>query len=459
MPMLTTTSGFPEWLPEDQLVAQHLTDIIRAKFELHGFTPLETRAIEPLDQLLQKGETDKEIYVLRRLQADADEPDKDIGLHFDLTVPFARYVSENRGKLVFPLRRYQIQKAWRGERPGLGRFREFAQADIDIVSDRDLTVQSDAEIVVALVDILLSLPIPPVHLTVNNRKVLEGFYRAFDIEAAQPILRIVDKFAKIGKEGVRSQLVAEAGLSAEIAEKCLRVAEIRTDDPDHLLGQIQAIEASHALLEEGAAELAYLLRSLKDFPAGLVTADLSVARGLDYYTGSVFEARFADLPKYPSIAGGGRYDNLVSGGQAGRLPGVGVSIGISRILGVVLHEGLLRATRKTPSCVLVALISDELRQNSAAIAQALRRRGIPCEVYERSDRYSKQIRYADKLGIPFVWFPGEEASDHGEVKDIRSGVQVPAEANTWQPPEVDRLVRFIQDESAYEELLQNPAYR
>ena len=458
MSMLTSLSGFPEWLPEDKMVENLLIETIRSKFELFGFIPLETRAVEPMDKLLMKGETDKEIYVLRRLQAEADEADKELGLHFDLTVPIARYVVENRGKLVFPLRRYQIQKSWRGERPALGRFREFTQADFDIISDQEMTVQSDLEIIDLLREILQSLPIPKTRVVVNTRKILRGFYLGMGLDDPQPILRIVDKLDKIGAEGVRKQLIENVNLTPQQAESCLQLGQIKTNDPDELTQRVQATGISHEMLEEGLAELTFLIKELGGTAQDMVVADLSLARGLDYYTGTVFEAKFSELPRYPSIAGGGRYDNLASSGSSVRLPGSGVTIGISRILAVTLHEGLLQASRNTPSCVLVALVAEDRRAQSLEIARKLRRRGIACEIYEKPDRYGKQIRHADRRKIPFVWFPSADGTSDGEVKDIRSGAQAPASVDTWQAPEEDRAVRIVWNEAAYQELLRNPIY-
>src|SRR5919108_4253327 len=197
----TPISGFPEWLPEQRLAEQELLDRLRAAFELHGFVPVETRAVERLEHLLKQGETDKEIYVLRRLQAKASEDDSDLGLHYDLTVPFARYVLERRGQLVFPLRRYQIQKSWRGERPQEGRYREFYQADIDVVGQDSLALAHDAELPRVLHEVLAGLPIPPVRLLVNNRKVLEGAYRAIGVDDVQGALRTVDKLTRLGERG------------------------------------------------------------------------------------------------------------------------------------------------------------------------------------------------------------------------------------------------------------------
>src|SRR5437764_663691 len=319
MAKINPISGFPEWLPGDRLVELAVLDRIRRTFELYGFAPLETRAVEPLDQLLSKGETAKEVSVLRRLQA-VEADDDALGLHFDLTVPFARYVLENAGKLHFPFRRYQIQKVWRGERPQEGRYREFTQADIDVV-DRD------------------TLP--------------------FHYEAELPLV------------------------------------------------------------------------------IGDALADLRIPRGLDYYTGTVYETQLRGYERFGSICSGGRYDNLASSGTD-RFPGVGISIGVTRLLGLLLDAGALSASRSVPTAVLVALADEESRPASDRIAAALRARGIPTEVAPTPAKYGKQLRFAERRGIPYVWFP-----DSQEVKDIRSGLQEPADPQTWTPPDEDRYPSLV----------------
>jgi histidyl-tRNA synthetase len=429
MNMLTSISGYPEWLPEDRLVEQSFISLVQSKFELHGFAPIDTRAVEPIPTLLTKGESDKEIYSLRRLQAPHDEPDQEIGLHFDLTVPFARYVVENKNRLTFPFRRYQIQKAWRGERPGLGRYREFLQADIDIVADSSLTLCQDLEIIQTVSEVLSSLPIPQVRMLVNNRKILEGFYRSLGNTRVAESLRIVDKLRKIGERQAYQLLVDNVGLSPSVATKCLEFANILTQDTDVLHAALRHLGARDELIDEGVSELGYILNACGKQKTNSVFADLSIVRGLDYYTGTVCEAKFAQFPRYPAVAAGGRYDNLVSD-EYSKLPGVGMSLGVTRILGLVLHEGILGASRKTPTCVLVALVSEETRGRSLQIAGTLRSRAISCEAYPYPLRYGKQIKYAEQLGIPYVWFPSECTEDIDQVRDIRSGIQVPADADT-----------------------------
>lgn len=442
-------SGFPEWLPEERLVEQAFLDEIRSRFESYGFAPLETRAVEPLDQLLKKGETDKEIYVLRRLHADGDS-DSGLGLHFDLTVPFARYVQQFQGQLAFPFKRYQIQKVWRGERPQDGRFREFYQADIDVVDRDDLSLAFDAEMPRLLHEILSSLPLPPFTIGINDRKLLEGAYRDLGIEDLTATLRIVDKLAKIGPDGVRKILTEREGLSETVADTCLALGRIRTDDAS-FADQVRGLGLSGDLLEQGLSDLTFVMESLADLPAGSVRADLSIARGLDYYTGTVYEGVMVGHEDLGTVCSGGRYDDLCGAGSKLRLPGVGVSIGVSRILSRLLGEGLLDVTRRTPTAVLVTLPDAESRSLAAGVANGLRERGVPTELFHEPVRFGKQIKYAQKRGIPYVWFPPAAGTNDDpraghEVKDIRSGEQCAADPATWAPPAADLRPRLVRGE-------------
>ncbi|MGY3520128.1 histidine--tRNA ligase [Micromonospora sp. PTRAS2] len=432
----TPISGFPEWTPAQRMIEQFVLDRIRATFELYGFAPLETRSVEPLDQLLRKGETSKEVYVLRRLQADADGPagDDALGLHFDLTVPFARYVLENAGKLQFPFRRYQIQKVWRGERPQEGRYREFLQADIDIVDRDTLPAHYEAEMPLVIGDALRSLPIPPVTIQVNNRKICEGFYRGIGLTDPEAALRAVDKLDKIGPARVAELLAETAGASEAQAKACLALAEISAPDAS-FADAVRGLGVTHPLLDEGVAELVAVVETAAAHSPGLCVADLRIARGLDYYTGTVYETSLAGYERFGSICSGGRYDNLVSAGGAS-FPGVGISIGVSRLLGLLFGAGALTVSRSVPTCVLVAVTSEERRAASNAVADALRRRGVPTEVAPSAAKFGKQIRHAERRGIPYVWFPGADGAPD-EVKDIRSGEQVVAAAGEWTPPRAD----------------------
>jgi histidyl-tRNA synthetase len=437
MAKIAPLSGFPELLPAERIVEQQVLDTVRQIFELHGFASLETRAVEPLEQLLRKGEIDKEVYVLRRLHADADEvisPADQLGLHFDLTVPFARYVLQNAGHLDFPLRRYQIQKVWRGERPQEGRYREFTQADIDIVGRDTLAFHHEVEVALVMADVFAALPIPKAVIKVNNRKLAEGFFRGAGATDPDAALRALDKLDKVGPERVVALLVAEAGLDAAGAQLCLELAEISGAD-ESLADRVRALRVEHPLLDEGLHELVALVTAASARRPGAVVADLKIARGLDYYTGTVFETELAGYESLGSICSGGRYDALASDGRV-TFPGVGISLGVSRLLVPLLAGGKLGASRSVPTCVLVAVSDERERQASESVADVLRSRGISTEVAPSAAKFGKQIRHADRRGVPYVWFVSADGSDHS-VKDIRSGDQVAADPETWNPPPAD----------------------
>ncbi|QIG43513.1 histidine--tRNA ligase [Nocardioides anomalus] len=424
----TPLSGFPELLPEQRAVERRVIASLSRSFELHGFTNIETRAVEPLDRLAKGGEVDKEIYALRRLQADEGAGDAGIGLHFDLTVPFARYVLEHSGKLEFPFRRFQIQPAWRGERPQEGRYRQFTQADIDVVGRDELPFHHDVEVVRVMLEALDALPLPDLSFQVNNRKLIQGFYRGLGIPDVTAAIRQIDKLDKQPADAVKALLVSEAGATEAQADRCLELATIRVPDTS-FVERVRALGVEDELLETGLAELAAVVAGCQDAVNGHVRleANLRIARGLDYYTGTVLEVFMAGYERLKSVGGGGRYDALASDGRT-TYPGVGVSFGVSRALIPLFADGVLAPGPKVPSQVLVALVDEESRPASDAVATALRRRGIATEVAASAQRFGKQIRYAERRGIPYVWFP-----DSHEVKDIRSGDQVAADADSWTP--------------------------
>ena len=425
-------SGFPEFLPGERIVEQRFLDVIRETFELHGFASIETRSIEPIERLSAQGaDTDKEIYAVSRLAGDEDAR---WGLHFDMTVPFARYVLENSGKLAFPFRRYQIQKAWRGERPQEGRYREFTQADIDVVDVGQLAPHFEAEMPLVIADVFSKFPVGDFVIQVNNRKIPNGFYQGIGLTDVTGTLRLVDKLDKIGPEKVR-ELLVDSGATPEQADQCLALAAIRTDDLG-FVDRVRALGVTHPLLDEGLEALAAVIRTgLRNAP-GKIVADLRIARGLDYYTGTVYETQFIGHESWGSFCSGGRYDALASDGKH-TYPGVGISIGVTRILGLLIGRGLVTASRSTPAVVLVALKDEESREDAVAVATALRRRGIACEVAPAAAKFGKQIRYAERRGIPYVWFAGAAEDGGDEVKDIRSGEQVAASAQDWRPAAED----------------------
>jgi histidyl-tRNA synthetase len=441
MARLAPLSGFPEWSPSERVVEATVIATLREVFALHGFAEIETRAVEPVARLAGESDAAKEIYALSRLAAE-DRPDARLGLHFDLTVPFARYVEEFQSQLAFPFRRYQIQKVWRGERPQEGRYREFYQADIDVVARETLPTHIEAEVAIVMARALAALPIPRATMHVNNRRLVEGFYRSVGIEDVAVALRSVDKLDKIGAEGVRSELSAK-GVTETAADAVLELAKIHSRDTSFFnaiedlwettftTGDVEA----EKLFADGVAELAALVSAVNEAVPGTAIADLRIARGLDYYTGAVYETVLEGHEDLGSICSGGRYDSLVAGGG---FPGVGMSVGVTRLVSRMLGAGLASATRPVPSAVLVAVTDEDSRGASSAIADALRSRGIPCEVAPAAAKFGKQIQHAERRGIPFVWFP-----DSGEVKDIRSGAQVPADARNWEPPAEDRWPRTV----------------
>lgn len=439
MSRITSLSGFPEWLPEEQIIENYFVESFRKVFELHGYGEIETRAVEPIEHLLSKGETSKEVYLLRRLHEDPDRREADtLGLHFDLTVPFARYVVENAGKLQFPFKRHQIQKVWRGERPQDGRFREFLQADIDVVGEGELPFHYEAEMPIIIATAFAQLQgvgMPPIRISVNNRKVSQGFYRAIGLQDVEGTLRTIDRLDKVGAEKVRELLMLDNGATKNQADAALSLASISGSDAS-FADEVRRLGVSDSLLDEGLDELTQLVQLAHKRAPGIVYADLKIARGLDYYTGSVYETTLIGHDSLGSICSGGRYDSLATDGEK-TYPGVGISVGVTRLVSRLLGERLVQASRSTPTAVLVAVWDESTRSNSEDLAATLRSRGIATDVAPTAAKLGRQIRFADRRGIPFVWFPSRDADVPDEVKDIRSGEQSTADANEWAPPPED----------------------
>ena len=446
-------SGFPEWLPSERVVEQHVIDTLRRVFELNGFIGIETRAVEQGSSLLKKGETSKEIYLLSRLQEvghESDTPIEDrLGLHFDLTVPLSRYVVEHSGDLAFPFKRWQMQKVWRGERPQEGRFREFVQADIDVVGNGELPEHYEVELPLVMVSALEELRhygLPKATVHANNRKLSEGFYRGLGLDDIEGVLREIDKLDKIGADEVAKLLVEQCGADQEQAQACLALASLTAHDGSELAEKFESLSKQYGvdnnpeayeLARQGLATLSMIVDEAAKIRPGSVIADLKIARGLDYYTGSVYETFLEGAASLGSICSGGRYDNLASQGNK-RYPGVGLSIGLSRLVSYMLHSAGAHASRVSPAAVLVAVWDEEDRADSNAIANALRARGIAADVAPTAAKLGKQIKYADKLGIPYVWFPaqsveGDDNSASDEVKNIITGDQNAADVKSWEP--------------------------
>jgi len=426
MAIIKGKSGFVEWLPRQQVVEDAFVRIIRESYELRGFTHLFLRSIEPVDVLLRKegGDTNKEIYGVRRL-ADA-EGTATMGLHFDLTIPFARYVKDYAGHLTFPFKRYQIQRSWRGERPQKGRYREFVQADADVVTRGQLPPVFDIEMPQLLIDTMDALPIPPVTLQINNVKILEGFCAGLGVDDVPGTLRIVDKLDKIGAEGVR-KILSET-LGADRTDLLIELAGIRTPDPS-FVGKVEELGVRSERLDEGLTELVAVMEGLRTEREGAAVANLGIARGLDYYTGTVFEGLMAGFETVGTVCSGGRYDRLASE----QLPGIGISIGVTRLLGILLDGDTRQGSRATPTCVLVALNDEAHRPEAEEVARILRERQIPTEVFHVPEPYGKQIKYAAAKGIPYVWFASVDEPGVHKVKDLDARAETVVDLASWTP--------------------------
>lgn len=431
-------SGFLEWLPEVRLVEQRWLDNIREAFEAYGFASIETPSVEEIEVLAAKGgDADKEIYGLRRLAAEPGEEDDKTGggrlaLHYDLTVPLARYVAQHFGDLVFPFKRYQIQRCWRGERPQEGRLREFMQCDIDVIDMDEVSLHFDAEIPEMTLDVLSRLDIGPVRLHINNRKILQGFYQGLGIEDVVGAIRIADKMDKIGEDGVLEGLVGELDIPPVVARKCVELASIKSDNTG-FAEQVRAFGIDNDLLEAGLEELTFVMLELAHLEKGSVFADMSIARGFDYYTGTVYEGKLVNYPDFPTVCAGGRYDNLVGSYSRQKLPGVGISIGFSRIFSKLVKEGRIEVGAKCPTAVMVACLPGSSRTDLAVTSRKLRERGIKVEMYHEAKSVKAQMKYASRKGIPYVWFPANSEQPDHEVKNMDTGEQAVADLETWMP--------------------------
>ena len=418
-----TLSGFMELLPQKQQQMERFFQVLRETYSLYGFTPLDTPVIESAEVLLAKGggETEKQIYRF-------EKGDSDLALRFDLTVPLAKYVALNYGQLTFPFRRFQIGKVYRGERAQRGRFREFYQADIDIIGDGQLDIMNEAEIPAVIYRTFSTLGLKRFQIRVNNRKILNGFYAMLGLtEKAGDIMRTVDKLDKIGPEKVKTLLLdEEIGLTAAQADEILAFIAIHGTN-EEILEKLSAYRGKNELFDLGYEELQAVVSCLGAFgvPESNFAVDLTIARGLDYYTGTVYETTMLDYPEIGSICSGGRYDNLAEYYTDKKLPGVGISIGATRLFYVLEEQGLLNPTQPTaPADVLVIPMSDDFVK-SVEVATALRDAGIRTQLYTEKKKFKAKIGYADKLGIPYVIFLGEDeiANSVVTLKDMTSGEQ------------------------------------
>lgn len=387
-----------------QIVADEYQAIFKEMAVQYGYVHIETPAVEYLDTLASKGDIDKEIYAIQRAQGEGDAVEADRGLHFDLTVPFARYVAQHQNALHFPFRRYQIQKVWRGERPQKGRFREFYQADIDVVAPERLPLYFDAEVATVMASILESWQLGAMTMRISNRQFLDGLLQSFGISMDTPVLQAIDKLEKIGTEAVAAILVDELGYETSAVQNCLELIA-RTVPHQELDDFLQGIDPVNPELVTGIEQLQAVFRSLPERSAGGVrfVFDPRIARGLDYYTGTVYETTIDGLERYGSICSGGRYADLVSRFSNKTLPGVGLSIGLTRLLAVAEAEGLVRAERQSLSDIVVGLLHDDQQVASLQAATALRAAGYRVETNHRAKTsLGKQISVAEAKGVPWL---------------------------------------------------------
>jgi histidyl-tRNA synthetase len=422
-------SGFPELLPEQQLVFNRCIEIVRRNFELSGFAPIETPSVERVEVLTSKGGEEKEIFAISRLQAgDDDKSDAEFALHFDLTVPLARYVAQHKEKLVFPFRRYQIQKVWRGERPQKGRYREFYQCDIDVIGRGTIGLLNDAEIPSVIHKIFTEMAIGDFVIRLNNRRLLQGFYEHLGVasERIAEVLRIVDKLEKIGRDKVIAELTGKTALDADVATQILDFSA--KDAPiDALLAELCALPMmANALFARGVEELTTVCNGVRALgvPDSAFKIDLRIARGLGYYTGTVYETQLLAHPELGSICSGGRYDDLASYFTDEKLPGVGISIGLSRLVFVLLEAGVLKTAASTPARVLVTTMDAARLPDYLALAARMRQAGIATEVYsEDKGRLGDQLKYASRKGIRYAVIAGSDEFAAGvyKFKDLLKG--------------------------------------
>ena len=430
-----TLSGFMELLPGKQIQFERMVEILRNTYGSYGFAPLDTPVIEDAQILLAKGggDTEKQIYRFSK-------GDSDLALRFDLTVPLAKYVALHCNDLVVPFRRFQISKVYRGERAQRGRFREFYQADIDIIGDGKLDILNEAEIPAIIYKVFRGFGLDRFQIRVNNRKILNGFYAMLELsEKSGDIMRTVDKLDKIGAEKVKNILICDCGLTEPQAEEILKFIAI-TGTNDQVVSALEGYTGRNEIFDQGLEELKAVTRNLAAFgvPEKNFAVDLTIARGLDYYTGTVYETTLLDHPEIGSVCSGGRYDNLAGYYIDKALPGVGISIGLTRLFYVLDEQGLINpALSCAPADVLVLPMTADPAP-AIATAEVVRSEGLRVQFYGEQKKFKQKMAYANKLGVPFVLLLGEDEISEGKcsVKNMLTGEQVKLE-----PQEAARYVK------------------
>ena len=418
-----TLSGFMELLPAKQAQMEKMMSILRETYALYGFATLDTPVIEDAQILLAKGggETEKQIYRFTK-------GDSDLAMRFDLTVPLAKYVALHYGDLAFPFRRCQIGKVYRGERAQRGRFREFYQADIDIIGDGKLDILNEAEIPSIIYQIFRRFGLTRFQIRVNNRKILNGFYAMLGLsEKSGDIMRTVDKLDKIGAEKVKGLLLSECGVEESAADEILKFIAI-TGSNAEVIAALEGYVGRNEVFDLGLTELKAVCENLAAFrvPEENFAVDLTIARGLDYYTGTVYETTLLDHPEIGSVCSGGRYDNLAEYYTSQKLPGVGISIGLTRLFYVLDEQNLLNPEMNTCACDALVIPMTQSPAAAIAIAQSLRSQGVRTQVYGEQKKFKQKMTYANKLGVPYIVLLGDDEIAAGKcsVKDMRSGEQV-----------------------------------
>ncbi len=432
-----TLSGFMELAPKDQILFEKVKQKLEETYQMFGFFPIDTPVLEHSNILLAKagGETEKQIYRFNK-------GDTDMTMRFDLTVPLAKYVAKNAGELTFPFKRYQIGKVYRGERAQQGRFREFYQADIDIIGDENLSIANDAEVPSIMYRVFTGLGLSDFTIRINNRKILNGLFAMLGLsDIATDVMRIIDKIDKIGKDNVEAELV-DLGVSKDAADTILELLTFKGTN-EEVLDRLKTFAGKNEILDTGVSELCEVIYYIDKFgvPAGNYRVDLSIARGLDYYTGTVYETTFNRHPEIGSICSGGRYDNLAEYYTKKKLPGVGMSIGLTRLFYILNEFDYLNRDLDTVADLLIIPMTDDMA-SAVEISGVMREAGIRTQIYLEKKKFKHKIGYADKLGIPYAMFLGEDEIN-GNVVTIKNMKAAEGDTDKQVTVPVNEAVEFI----------------
>lgn len=432
-----TLSGFMELAPKNQILFEKVKQKLEETYQMFGFFPIDTPVLEHSNILLAKagGETEKQIYRFNK-------GDTDMTMRFDLTVPLAKYVAKNAGELTFPFKRYQIGKVYRGERAQQGRFREFYQADIDIIGDENLSIANDAEVPSIMYRVFTGLGLSDFTIRINNRKILNGLFAMLGLsDIATDVMRIIDKIDKIGKDNVEAELV-DLGVSKDAADTILELLTFKGTN-EEVLDRLKTFAGKNEMLDSGVSELCEVIYYIDKFgvPAGNYRVDLSIARGLDYYTGTVYETTFNRHPEIGSICSGGRYDNLAEYYTKKKLPGVGMSIGLTRLFYILNEFDYLNRDLDTVADLLIIPMTDDMA-SAVEISGVMREAGIRTQIYLEKKKFKHKIGYADKLGIPYAMFLGEDEIN-GNVVTIKNMKAAEGDTDKQVTVPVNEAVEFI----------------